>query len=115
MNATLYGIPNCDKCRAARKWFDAQDNRYTFHDLRADGISQHAIAGWLKAAGSDALINKRSTTWRQLSDAERARAESDPAGLLAANVTLIKRPLVQVGNELVVGYDEQRWSELLAR
>lgn len=106
----IYGIPNCDKCRAASKWFTAQSIDFRFHDVRADGLDARQLSGWLEQLGADALLNRRSTTWRQLSDKERA---GDPAGLILKHPTLLKRPLVDSGASLTVGYDEAAWQDAI--
>ena len=72
-------------------------------DVRADGVPADALAGWLAQHG-DAMINTRSTTWRGLGEADRARAESDPAGLLAEHPTLIKRPVIVTADGVTVGW-----------
>ena len=107
----IYGIPNCDKCRAANRWFTASGAEFRFHDLRADGVEAPQVTAWLDELGSDSLLNRRSTTWRQLSDAERS---GDPAGLILQHPTLLKRPLVDTGAGLIVGYDEAAWKDALA-
>ena len=108
---TIYGIPNCDKCRAATKWLTAAGVEFSFHDVRADGLDAAQVTAWLDELGSDALLNRRSTTWRQLSEAERS---GDPAGLILQHPTLLKRPLVDTGKGLLVGYDEAAWQDALA-
>jgi arsenate reductase len=111
---TLYGIPNCDKCRAARKWFAASGADFRFHDLRADGIDLTTIERWLIAAGDAVLINRRSTTWRSLSVDQREGLDAaGNAQLLLENPTLLKRPLVEQNETLLVGYDEERWQTLI--
>jgi arsenate reductase len=111
---TLYGIPNCDKCRAARKWFAASGADFRFHDLRADGIDLTTIERWLIAAGDAVLINRRSTTWRSLSvDKREGLDAAGNAQLLLENPTLLKRPLVEQNETLLVGYDEERWQTLI--
>jgi len=107
----IYGIPNCDKCRAANRWFTGSGAEFRFHDLRADGVEAPQVTAWLDELGSDSLLNRRSTTWRQLSDAERS---GDPAGLILQHPTLLKRPLVDTGAGLIVGYDEAAWKDALA-
>jgi arsenate reductase len=110
---TIYGIPNCDKCRAAKKWFAAQNIAAEFHDLRVDGIDAATIKLWQEAVGDDVLINRRSTTWRALAATEREGLDS--AGyrnLLLQNPTLLKRPIVTDGKTVLVGYDEAAWANL---
>ena len=111
---TIYGIANCDKCRKALRWFTNQGLEHHFHDLRRDGLSKKQVSDWLELSEAELLLNRRSTTWRNLPEAERSKANTAAAAdLILANPTLIKRPLVQTGSVLIVGYDEQAWREAL--
>ena len=111
---TLFGIPNCDKCRAARQWFAARDIEIRFHDLRADGLNKGLAKSWLKQLGYKALINTRSKTWRELpTDVREQLSDSSAPELILKYPTLIKRPLVDTGSSLLVGYDEAAWAELI--
>lgn len=101
----LYGIKNCDTVKKARKWLETQDAAYTFVDFRADGVTADQIAHWVDRAGLDLVLNKRGTTWRKLSDDEKA--ETDPAtliALMAAQPTLIKRPVIEADGQILVGF-----------
>lgn len=100
----LYGLKNCDTCKKAMKALDAAGQSYTFVDIRAEADVASLAPQWLKQVDSAKLINTRSTTWRQLDEAERAKAESDPAGLLAANPTLVKRPVIERGDDVFAGW-----------
>ncbi|WP_109259607.1 ArsC/Spx/MgsR family protein [Hyphobacterium indicum] len=100
----LYGLKNCDTCKKAMKALDAAGQSYTFVDIRAEADVASLAPQWLKQVDSAKLINTRSTTWRQLDEAERAKAETDPVGLLAANPTLVKRPVIERGDEVFVGW-----------
>ena len=108
----IYGIPNCDNCRKARKWFDKAGIDYVFHDVRADGLSPKLIEGWLERMDAAKLVNIRSTTWRGLSDPERAQLDENVTSLLLKHPTLLKRPLVDDGRNVLVGYDENNWNKL---
>lgn len=108
---TLYGIKNCDTVKKARKWLEQHHIEYRFHDFRADGVTLPQIQAWHSELG-DALINRRSTTWKQLTDAERSQAEAQPAGLLLANPTLIKRPLLDTGTQRVCGFKADEYNTL---
>lgn len=110
---TLYGLAACDACRRARKWLDAHALDYTWHDVRRGGLSAELTSGWADSAGWDALINRRSRTWRDLAPEDQTRTGSDPTALLAEHPTLLKRPLLQTGDGIEVGFDEERWSQLL--
>lgn len=111
----VYGIRNCDKCRAALKWFASEGIEHSFHDLRQDGLDQTLLTIWLTRIDADALLNKRSKTWRAI-PAER-RDEPGKAAVIKLVLdypTVIKRPLVDNGAQLQVGYDEDAWRQLLA-
>tara|TARA_R110002049_G_scaffold30316_7_gene103520 strand:- start:187794 stop:188153 length:360 start_codon:yes stop_codon:yes gene_type:complete len=112
---TIYGIKNCDTVRKSLKWFDAKGVENKLHDFRVDGIDVKTIAGWLDEVGGKVLINKRGPSYRNLSDADKATLEQGgpvAAEILAANPTVIKRPVVDFGNTRTVAYDEARWAEL---
>ncbi len=101
---TLYGLKTCDTCRKALKAVEAAGRSVTFVDVRSDADLGARLPGWLAAAGADALANTRSTTWRGLDAGERARLADDPAGLLATHPALIKRPVIEVGGAVHVGW-----------
>lgn len=113
MTFVLYGIKNCDTVKKARRWLDAHRVEYRFHDFRGDGISAQQIEQWLGEAGPDVLINRRGTSFRHLDAAQRARLDSaDAAKLLAEQPALIKRPVLDLGHERVVGFSESRYAEM---
>jgi arsenate reductase len=114
---TLYGISNCDTVRKARKWLDAHDVEYRFHDFRADGLAPVQVRAWLQELGADTLINRRSRTWRALDDAAKAAAEDAEAAidLLVAEPTLIRRPVIDTGQEVQAGFTPADYAELLGR
>ena len=107
---TVYGIKNCDTCRKALKWLEAEGIDHRFHDLRKDGLADTQVAAWLAAAGADVLLNKRGTTWRKLDEAQKANAETDPdqlAALLLEHPTLIKRPVTDTGGRIFIGFTDE--------
>lgn len=111
----LYGIPNCDTVKKARVWLDGQGKAYTFHDYKKEGADPERIAGWIAAAGLDTVVNRKGTTFRALSDDDKARAAdaaSAPA-LLAANPSVIKRPIVEHAGGLLVGFKADEWAAAL--
>ncbi len=111
---TLYGIPNCDKVRAARKWLEERGVSYRFWDLRKDGLDEALLQRWLTQVDLKTLVNTRSATWRQLDEAERAAVLNGDLQRLAAHPTLIKRPVLDVDEQILVGFDSERWAEVLA-
>ena len=100
----IYGLKNCDSCRKAVKLVEAGGAAHRFHDLRADGLPADRLRLWLGRVGADTLVNRRSTTWRELSEAERGAAGGGAvAALLTRHPTLIKRPVIEAGDSLIVG------------
>ena len=113
---TVYGIKNCDTVKKALKWLDANGVEYAFHDLRAEPLSEAKLSDWVAGLGSKKLVNKASTTWRQLDDATRTEVENGNAlPALIANPTLIKRPVLEGNKILHVGFKEADYNALLNR
>ena len=109
----LFGIPNCDTVRKARKWLDEHGQAHEFIDLRADTPSTHKIAEWLAVVGAERLINRRSTTFKQLSQRDKAALEDDGAvSVLQAQPTLIKRPVLEWNNTVSVGFKAEDYAQL---
>lgn len=103
----LYGIKNCDTVKKARRWLEANDIAYTFHDFRGDGLEQAIIEAWLQQVSWETLLNKRGTTWRKLEDPRKDQLDETVAvELMLANPTLIKRPVVTVNDDCLVGFKE---------
>ena len=99
MSTTLYGIKNCDTVRAARRWLETHNVDFSFQDVRDTPLTAAQLKTWLQALGVDALVNKRSTTWKQLSPAQRDGLSPDTAiALLLEHPTLMKRPLLDTGS-----------------
>lgn len=113
MTIALYGIPNCDTVKKARTWLEARGLAYVFHDYKKLGADPAKVAAWVAAKGLDTVLNRRGTTFRKLSDAERAQAESDPVTLMVAQPSLIKRPVVEHPGGLLVGFDVAEWERVL--
>ncbi len=117
MSITVFGIANCDQVKKARAWFEDHAIAYTFHDFRKQGLDEVLLDQWLTHLPWDALLNKKGTTWRQLELVEQQAitdAQSAKAAFLA-RPTLIKRPVVQSGIDLLVGFNssllEQRFGK----
>ena len=107
MSLTVYGIPNCDTVKKARAWLADKGQDFIFHDLRKDGLSQDMVMRWLQGQPMDKLLNKRGTSWRKLSDADKANEqEAHLIALMVANPTLIKRPVIEAGDKVSVGFTD---------
>lgn len=112
---TLYGIKNCDTVKRARDWLDENGVVFNFHDFRKDGIDAKTIQRWLDAVGPDRLINRQSQTWRTLDDETRRQIEEiNPVPVLLTLPTLIKRPVLVDGDNLLVGFDEQEYRNFVS-
>ncbi len=109
----LYGIPNCDSVRAARKWLKAHQVDYRFHDLRQDGLDLSLLLGWVKELGWEALLNRRGLSWRELPEALRADIDERKAiQLMLDEPTLIKRPLLDLGDRRHIGFSDSDYRQL---
>ena len=112
---TLYGIKNCDTVRKARRWLDNHNISYDFHDFRADGLSKTKVNQWLKEIGQETLVNRRGTTWRKLSDEQKAvSSKAAIADLLVEQPAIIKRPVLDNNGVLHVGFNETDYKNLFA-
>lgn len=110
---TLYGIKNCDTVKKARIWLERHNVNYTFHDFRVDGLTSAAVTQWIAELGLDTLVNKRSTTWKELDDSIKNNFDATSAvAVIVANPTLIKRPLLDTGTQKVVGFKEADYQAL---
>jgi len=111
----LYAIPNCDTVKKARAWLDERGTPYAFHDYKKAGIERAKLAEWSEVVGWQALLNRRGTTFRKLDPAMREGLDEGRAlGLMAAHPSLIRRPVVEHGGGLLVGFDPVEWERLLA-
>jgi len=107
----LYGIKNCDTVKKARKWLDENGTAYEFHDFKKDGLSSEKLSQWEQAIGWEALINKRGTTWRKLPDKVRDTISAQSAHqIMLENTSIIKRPVVERGDEVSVGFNVDQWT-----
>ena len=105
MPVTIYGIPNCDTMKKARTWLDGHGVAYTFHDYRASGLDAARLDAWVDKLGWQVLLNKASTSFRALPDSDRQDLDAKKAkALMLANPTMIKRPVLDLGRRLLVGF-----------
>lgn len=108
---TLYGIKNCDTVKKARKWLDDNDIAYRFHDYRSDGLSPELLKTFADQLGWNTLLNRSSTSWRQLSTEQQADLNADKAiALMLATPTLIKRPILDTSNKMLIGFKADEYA-----
>lgn len=112
MSTTIFGIKNCDSVKKARKWLEANNIEYNFHDFREDGLDASWVTNLLKQAPLSTVINKRSTTWKTLdSDIQQQLNETNAVDLCVNNPTLIKRPVIIHGNQTLVGFNLTQYEQ----
>lgn len=113
----IYGIKNCNTVKKALDWLNANQIDYTFHDYKKEPATREKLESWEKSVNWESLINKKGTTWKKLSTEEQAQvvdAHSANSALLANN-SMIKRPLVEVKDEIILGFDETTYQEKLLK
>ena len=105
MALVLYGIKNCDTMKKARAWLDGRGVKYTFHDYKVAGIDRNRLASWCRQVGWEALLNRSGTTFRKLPPAEQTGLDETKAiALMLAQPSMIKRPVLEGGERLLVGF-----------
>jgi arsenate reductase (glutaredoxin) len=105
VTVTIYGIKACDTMHKARVWLDAHDIAYVFHDYKTQGIEPGVLGGWARAVGWDVLLNRSGTTFRKLPDGDKQGLDEAKAiALMAAQPSMIKRPVLDMDGHLVVGF-----------
>ncbi len=111
---TLYGIKNCDTVKKAQKYLSEQGVAFHFHDFRVDGIDEGLVKTFIEHLGLDKVINKRSTTWKQLSPEQRDTLDADSAlALCVDNPTLIKRPVLKHNNAYHIGFKASDYDAII--
>jgi Spx/MgsR family transcriptional regulator len=115
VTVTVYGIPNCDTVKKARVWLEARGIAYTFHDYKKAGADSAQVVRWVEQAGLDKVLNRAGTTFRKLSDADKAGIDAAKGvTLMVAQPSLIKRPIVEYRGGLLVGFKDPDWAAALA-
>lgn len=114
MTATLHGIRNCDTMKKAWTWLDANGVDYDFHDYKKAGIDRGVLEGWVETVGWDTLLNRAGTTFRNLADADKQRIDAARAiDLMVAQPSMIKRPVLEIGGRLIVGFKPEIYASLV--
>jgi arsenate reductase len=105
MSVTIYGIKACDTMKKARDWLEAHGVAYAFHDYKTQGIDRDVLKGWAGVVGWEVLLNRSGTTFRKLPDASKLGLDEDKAiALMLAQPSMIKRPVLNTGKTLLVGF-----------
>ena len=111
---TLYGIKNCDTMKKARTWLDSHGVQYEFHDYKTAGIDAAALARWSGKVGWEVLLNRAGTTFRKLPDAQKTDLTQRKAvALMLEQPSMIKRPVLEMGARLLVGFKPEVYAEKL--
>jgi arsenate reductase len=112
---TLHGIRNCDTVKKARAWLDGRGIAYAFHDYKVAGIDEARLRAWVAEHGWETLLNRAGTTFRKLPEADRQGLDADKAvALMLAQPSMIKRPVLDLGDRRLVGFKDTDWAAVLA-
>jgi len=113
MTARLYGIKNCDTMKKAWTWLDQHSVAYDFHDYKKAGIDRATLEGWAKQVGWEVLLNRAGTTFKKLPDADKEGIDEGKAiALMLAQPSMIKRPVLDVGGRLLVGFRPEAYEKI---
>ncbi len=115
MTITIYGIKNCDTMKKARAWLDGQGVAYDFHDYKTAGIARDKLKQWSDQVGWETLLNRAGTTFKKLPDADKdGLNERKALALMEAQPSMIKRPVLDLGGKLLVGFKEDVYAREVA-
>jgi arsenate reductase len=113
---TIYGIKACDTMKKARAWLEGQGVDYAFHDYKVAGVDRERLTRWVDSLGWEILLNRAGTTFRNLPEADKQGIdEAKAVELMLAQPSMIKRPVLDVGGELLVGFKPERYAEAFGR
>ncbi|MBX9454705.1 MAG: arsenate reductase [Rhizobium sp.] len=116
MAADIYGIKNCDTMKKAFDWLKANDVAYEFHDYRVEGIDAETVRGWCRAVGWEKVLNKASTTFRELPESDKVGLDEDKAvALMSREPTMIKRPVLVLGDTVTNGFKPEVYARLFKK
>jgi arsenate reductase len=113
MKTLLYGIPNCDTMKKARTWLESQRVDYEFHDYKKSGVERARLERWISAVGWEVLLNRAGTTFKKLPDGAKANlTEAKAVKLMLEQPSMIKRPVLERGKTLLVGFSPEKYAAL---
>lgn len=111
----LFGIPNCDTIKKAKKWLSANNIEFQFHDYRKDGLDENWLHETEATLGWEKMLNKRGTTFRQLSDEQKASLDKSSAlALMLEQPAMIKRPILAAQGDLIIGFSEAEYEKVFS-
>lgn len=114
---TLYGIPNCETVKKARRFLEANGVEYAFHDFRKQGVDVRKLQGWVEAFGWEKVLNRAGMTWRRMDEAEKETVR-DAAGamrVMREKPSIIKRPVLEAAGKTLLGFREEEYRKLFVR
>ena len=113
MTLHIFGIKACDTMKKARTFLEARGASHVFHDYKVEGVTPERLAGWAAKVGWEKLLNRSGTTFRKLSEADRADLnEAKAIALMVAQPSLIKRPVLEAGETLLVGFRPEEYERV---
>lgn len=113
---TMYGIKNCDTIKKARNWLDNERVPYSFHDYKVSGIDKGRLEEWVMEHGWETILNRSGTTFKALDAGDKAHIDADKAiALMLANPSMIKRPILDTGKGIIVGFKATTYENALQR
>jgi arsenate reductase len=111
MTVTIHGIKACDTMQKARAWLEAHGVGYDFHDYKTSGVERSVLEGWARKVGWETLLNRAGTTFRKLSDEQKqGLTEAKAIALMISQPSMIKRPVLDVDGELIVGFKPEAYA-----
>ena len=114
MSVTIHGIKSCDTMRKAFAWLDAQGVAYRFHDYKTAGLDRAMLEAWVAQLGWEALLNRAGTTFRKLPEEQKQGLDAAKAvALMLAQPSMVKRPVLDAGGRLLVGFAPDAWAKAL--
>ena len=108
----VYGIPNCDTVKKAITWLKENDIPFEFHNYKKEGISQEKLNEWLTQEPWEVLVNKAGTTWKKLSEEEKANDNASAITLMLDKTSVIKRPIIEGDKIVAIGFKSENYEKV---
>jgi len=109
VTTTIYGIPNCDSIKKTIDWCKIHKIEFEFHNYKKGGIEEAKLKFWCEQVGWEVLLNKKGTTWKKVAAefTDKKMTEKMAIKLMIEFNSIIKRPVIETGNQIIVGFDEK--------